>query len=57
MTKRDSMYWRARAEEARTRATAFQNPDAKRTMEDIAAGYEVMADRAEKVEKSRQEPS
>jgi len=50
--RRDSKYWRARAEEARTRAANFKDPDAKQTMEDIAHGYEAMGERAEKREKA-----
>lgn len=52
MTKRDSRYWRARAEGARTRADSFHSADAKQTTEDIAHGYDAMADRAEKREKT-----
>ena len=37
-------------EEARGRASAFQSPQAKQSMEDIAAGYDAMAERAEKQE-------
>ena len=50
--RRDSRYWRAKAGEARTRAASFYDPDAKATMEDIAHGYDAMAERAERREKS-----
>jgi len=42
----DPAYWRSRAEEARTIAEQIDEPDAKRTMLEIAAGYERMAVRA-----------
>jgi hypothetical protein len=52
--RRDSKYWRDRAEEARTRAAKFKDPGAKLTMDDIAHGYDAMAEQAEKREKSGQ---
>ena len=42
----DPNYWRSRAEEARTIAEQTDDPDAKRTILDIVAGYERMAARA-----------
>ena len=39
--------WRKRAEEARAIAEKLATPDAKRTMLDLAASYEVLARRAE----------
>jgi len=42
----DPNYWRSRADEARAIADQLNDTDAKRTMLDIAAGYERMAARA-----------
>jgi hypothetical protein len=42
----DPDYWRRRAEEARTIAEQMENPEAKQTMLEIAAGYDRMAQRA-----------
>jgi len=49
--RRNARYWRDRAEEARSRAAKFTDPDAKATMEDIAHAYEALAVRAEEREK------
>lgn len=49
--RRDSKYWRAKAEEARTRAAGFHDSGAKQTMEDIAESYDLMAVQAEKRER------
>ena len=48
-----STYWRHRAEEARTRADGFHNPEAKATLLNVAAMYDAMADRAEERERVR----
>ena len=40
-------HWYARAEKARTIAESLSDPEAKRTMESIAAEYELLARRAE----------
>jgi hypothetical protein len=40
-------YWRERAEEARVIAARMRDPDAKRSMEQVASGYDALADRAE----------
>ena len=44
----DPNYWRSRAEEARTMPEQMNDPDAKRTLLDIAAGYDRLALRAER---------
>lgn len=49
--RRNSKYWRDRAEEARVRAHKFTDPDARATMEDIVSRYEAMAKCAEEREK------
>ena len=38
-----AMYWRRRAEEARSVALRLRRPDRRRIMLDVAAGYERMA--------------
>jgi hypothetical protein len=43
----DAKHWRERAEEARVHAELISNPEAKRTMLDIAVGYERLARLAE----------
>ena len=40
-------YWHERAEEARATAEGMSDPEAKRAMLVIAAGYELIAKRAE----------
>ena len=40
-------YWRARAEEARTLAEQMTNPDARKATLEAAAGYELLANRAD----------
>jgi hypothetical protein len=44
----DPKHWRERAEEARSHAEEMKDPEAKRTMLDIAEGYERLAKQAEK---------
>jgi hypothetical protein len=46
-----STYWRQRAEEARTRADDFHDPEAKGTLLNVAAMYDAMGDRAEERER------
>ena len=46
-----SLFWRARAEEARTRAEGMRDDDARRTMLMIADKYERLAERAAAREK------
>jgi len=41
------VYWRGRAQEARTRADTMKWPEARRTMLIIAAGYDRLADMEE----------
>lgn len=43
----DPEHWRDRAEEARLRAEQLGDPEARRMMLEIAAGYERIAERAE----------
>ena len=43
----DPAHWRERAEEARTTGEGLTDPIAKKTMMEIAEGYELMAKRAE----------
>jgi len=43
----DAAHWRARAEEARVHAEQICDPEARRMMLEIAAGYERIAERAE----------
>ena len=49
--ERTAAHWRAKAEEARTLADGMSDPDAKGTMENVAAMYALMAKRAEEREK------
>jgi hypothetical protein len=46
-------YWRAHAEEARTRADQMGNPEGKRIMDQIASLYDDMAVRAERESRYR----
>jgi len=48
MQNRDPAYWRAQAAAARAAAADMTDPKAKRTLEKIAASYEMLARRAEK---------
>jgi hypothetical protein len=43
----DPAHWRERAQEARIIANQLKDPEAKLTMLDIAAGYELLAGGAE----------
>ncbi len=48
MTKnRDPDYWRAQAAEARAAAAGMSDPKSKRTLERIAASYDMLARKAE----------
>jgi hypothetical protein len=47
LIERTAQYWLDKAEEARTRAAGMHDPSARDTMLDIAAKYDVMAQRAE----------
>jgi hypothetical protein len=42
-------YWRERAEEARTQADQMRDPDARRTLLEIAENYEQLAEQAERM--------
>jgi hypothetical protein len=42
----DPEHWRSRAEEARAIASDLKHPEAKRIMEDIAVGYDRLAQQA-----------
>jgi hypothetical protein len=44
----DIEHWRQRAEDARATAESYSDPLAKRTMFDIAASYDKLADAAER---------
>jgi hypothetical protein len=44
----DPAHWRGRAHEARIIADQMKDPEAKLTMLDIAAGYELLAEGAER---------
>jgi hypothetical protein len=60
MNTDDPEYWRARAEETRKVAEQISNLESKRTMLEIAASFEHIADRAEQrrrdAEKSNRAP-
>jgi hypothetical protein len=43
----NAKHWRDRAEEARANAEQMNDPEAKRQMSEIVAGYERLAQRAE----------
>ena len=43
----DAEYWLGRAEEARIHASQMHDPDAKRTLLEIAENYEQLAEQAE----------
>ena len=43
---KDPAHWRERAEEARRVAETLTDPKARRTMQEIAASYERLAERA-----------
>jgi hypothetical protein len=46
--KDDPKHWRQRAQEARAAAAQLDDPDAKKTMLEVADGYEQLAVLAEK---------
>ena len=48
---------RGRSQEARIIADQMKDPEAKRTMLDIAAGYELLAEGAERRNKSKAQES
>ena len=51
-------HWRDRAEDARARASQLDDPTAQKTMHDIAAGYDRMAELADaRVANSNKEAS
>jgi hypothetical protein len=49
----DAEYWLERAEEARAQASEMHDPDAKRTLLEIAENYQQLADQAEARRKTR----
>ena len=49
-------YWRERAEDARAMASQMRDPDARRTLLEIAENYEQLAERAETMRKTRSAP-
>jgi hypothetical protein len=51
----DPKHWRTRAKQARAIAAEMKDPDNQRTMLDIAAHYDVLAERAERRSKSKPE--
>jgi hypothetical protein len=51
MTEHDFKYWRSRAAEARAKADQMHDPDAKRTLLDLAASYDRIAERRERLGK------
>ena len=48
----DAEYWLGRAEEARAQANQTRDPDAKRTLLEIADNYQQLAEQAEARRKS-----
>jgi hypothetical protein len=48
MNNDDPRYWRIRAEETRVIAEQISNLESKRTLLEIATGYERLAERAER---------
>jgi hypothetical protein len=48
----DAEYWLGRAEEARVQANQTRDPDAKRTLLEIAENYQQLAEQAEARRKS-----
>ena len=49
LERHDSRSWRARAEECRALAELFIQPETRRKMLALAADYDHMADRAERI--------
>ncbi len=49
----DSARWRERAEEARTMADEMKDPEARRTLLEIAVSYGKLAERAERRNNSK----
>jgi hypothetical protein len=43
----DTEYWLGRAEEARAQASEMRDPDARRTLLEIAENYQQLAEQAE----------
>jgi hypothetical protein len=52
----DADFWRLRAEEARALASAMKLPSARREMQQIAAAYDKLADRAERTARAKGTP-
>jgi hypothetical protein len=52
LERHDSRSWRARAEECRALAELFIQPETRRKMLALAADYDHMADRAERISES-----
>lgn len=52
LERHDSRSWRARAEECRALAELFIQPETRRKMLALAADYDNMADRAERISES-----
>jgi hypothetical protein len=53
----DPAHWRGRSQEARIIADQMKDPEAKRTMRDIATSYELLAEGAERRNKSKPKES
>ena len=49
----DAEYWRSRAEEARTLADGFTNPETKRVLYRVAESYDQLAEQAEERAKKK----
>lgn len=49
-------YWRDRAEEARAQASEMRDPDARRTLVEIAQNYDQLAEQAERIRKTSAPP-
>ncbi len=49
----DPAHWRSRAANARAMADQMRNPEARRTMLEIAVSYDLLAERAEQRNKRK----